>query len=234
IRAIEYFSENKDISPPEFYYVKDSTVKGYDLSEIHNNYYSSKDELKESILTHIKKSNESITKMPSGINSIIDGWKNTLSEQTIDDIRIARHKTIASKFTHPVKVHLNKKWTLEYDIALSKDLRAYFSQAVEIAKRIKTSESYFEKVYDETGRFKLPEEIELLSSCEGSDAEIAYEIFKPFVSDNKPSKAVTAQVFSEILLSNKNNFSEVIKKDTHLEYIVDAIKYACNIGDSNE
>lgn len=241
VRAIEFYNENTDISSPEFYYVKDNKIKEYDLNEIHNNYYSNKDELKEAILAEIKSSNDSITRMPNGVNHIIDKWKSVLDEQSIEYIRNARHKTIASKFKSPVKGYLNKKWTLEYDIAHSKELREYFAQAVEVAKRIKNSESYFDEIYDQDGNFKFPEENEnsiekaALSICNtGSDAEIAYKIFKPFVSKNKPSKAVTAQIFSEILLKNKDKLSHLIQQNTHLEYIIDAIKYACNTGGTNE
>lgn len=245
VRANEFYTNSENEDRPEFYYVKDKTItassKDYDFTEIHNNYYSSKDEFRAAVLAEIKNSNDSITRMPNGIYDIIDEWKKALDEESIEDIRKARRKTISSKFKHPVKGFLNEKWTLEYDIAHSKELREYFAQAVEIAKRVKNSESYFDEIYDQDGNFKFPEEnensIEKAASdiCStGQDAEIAYEIFKPFVSKNKPSKAVTAQMFSEILLKNKDTLSPIIQQDKHLKYIINAIEFTCNTGDKNE
>jgi putative ATP-dependent endonuclease of OLD family len=143
-----------------------------------------------------------------------------------------------------VKAFLNEKWTLEYDLALSEQLRGYFSQAVEVAKKVKSSEGYLQQLYDAKGDLNLPTEgydndgdtITPLGETKLNSRnkfDIAYEIFKPFVSSNKPSKAVTAQVFSEILTQNKNDLKEIIKSDPSLKYIVDAIKYACGEEDDN-
>ena len=246
VRAIEFYKEDNEIKAPEFYYIKENKItakKEYDLARIHNHYYSSQDELKSAILAEINRSEPSITKMPNGINAFIKDWKRTIDKDSIQNIRTARHTTISSKFKYPVECFLNEKWTLEYDIALSKDLQKYFAQAVEIAKRIKNSESYFDELYDEDGNFQYPivddeeDSVDKIATdmCVGGDEfEIAYNIFKPFVSKNKPSKAVTAQIFSEILLKNKNELGPKLAEDPYLKYIVNAIKYACSIGDKYE
>ncbi|MEI6897634.1 MAG: AAA family ATPase [Psychromonas sp.] len=249
VRAIEFYKEyaEDEALPPEFYYVEEDKLtvndKNYDLYEIRNNYYSNKGEFRTAVLAAIKKNDTSIRRMPNGVNDVIDKWKKTLNKDSISDIRSARHTTISSKFKDPVRGFLNKKWTLEYDIALSKDLQKYFAQAVEIAKRIKSSESYFDELYDEDGSFKYPavddgeESVDKIATdmCAGVDKfEVAYNIFKPFVSKNKPSKAVTAQIFSEILLKNKDELGLKLAEDPYIKYIVDAIKYACGIGDEHE
>jgi putative ATP-dependent endonuclease of OLD family len=246
VRAIEFYKEDKERKAPEFYYVKEKKItvkKEYDVTPIHGHYYSNQDEFKAAILAEIKKSEPSIEKMPHGSIGVIETWKSTLDEASMASIRKARHTTISSKFKDPVRGFLNKKWTLEYDIALSKVLKKYFAQAVEIAKRIKSSESYFDELYDEDGNFKYPavddgkDSVDKIATdmCAGVDEfEVAYNIFKPFVSKNKPSKAVTAQIFSEILLQNKDELGPKLAEDPYVKYIVDAIKYACNIGEEHE
>jgi hypothetical protein len=153
-----------------------------------------------------------------------------------------KRKQSNQKFSSHVKGFLNNKWTLEYDLALSVELREYFAQAVEVAKKVKSSEGYFHKLYDDQDNFNLPrvddgdESIESLAKAKcsnGTKFEIAYDIFKPFVSSNKPSKAVTAQVFSEIIIKNKEVLKGIIKTDPSLKYITDAIEHACGIGGDN-
>jgi putative ATP-dependent endonuclease of OLD family len=241
VRAIEYYDDDtNEATKPEYYKVDDSLLvngTGYDIQKIQGNIYSNKDERIDAIKGCIQKK-----RMPSGLNKIIDSWpKEELNINNIDDIRKKKKKTIESKFSNNVKAFLNDKWTLEYDLALSKQLNEYFAQSVEIAKKVKSSEDYFQKLYDVNDNFNLPAEeddggntIASLATAKlksGDDLVIAYEIFKPFVSSNKPSKAVTAQIFSEILTQNKNslNLKEILKSDTSLKYIIDAINYACGV-----
>lgn len=244
VRALEYYSdEATDATEPTYYKVGNSLSVGetvYDIKNIQGNIYSNKDELNDAIKECIQKD-----RMPKGLNEIINVWpKVQLDIDNIDEIRQKKKRIVESKFSNNVKAFLNEKWTLEYDLALSEQLRGHFSQAVEVAKKVKSSESYLQQLYDAKGDLNLPTEgydndgdtITPLGETKlnsGNKFDIAYEIFKPFVSSNKPSKAVTAQVFSEILTQNKDDLKEIIKSDTSLKYIVDAIKYACGKEDDN-
>jgi putative ATP-dependent endonuclease of OLD family len=241
VRALEYYEDlSNEAKPPTYHKIGDSLLSDAEhcIKKLHGNIYSNKDELNDAIKEHLE-----VTRMPPGMNNIIKNWpKEILSISNIDDVRLAKKKTIESKFSSHVKGFLNNKWTLEYDLALSVELREYFAQAVEIAKKVKSSESYFHKLYDNQDNFNLPrvddgdESIESLakSKCSnGTKFEIAYDIFKPFVSSNKPSKAVTAQVFSEIIIKNKEVLKGIIKTDPSLKYITDAIEHACGVGGDN-
>ena len=248
INSMEYY-EDQDCDSPAFFKIQEKEIETlnekFDLTEIFENYYTNEDEFKDAIKDLITKNKDNKNRMPTGVNAIIKKWeKEILSSHNIDTIRDVRRKTIQSKFTHPVKVFVNKKWTLEYDIALSSNFREYFARSVKIAEKIKSSENYFNEIYDEYGEFTLPiPESESYSSVEswaskickeGSDLEIAYNIFKPFIGKTKPSKAVTAQIFSEFLLSDKEHACKIIETDPYLQYIVDAINYACRFGNSHE
>lgn len=249
VRAMEYY-DDKENGIPAYHKVQDQKLivpgSNFDLSEIHENLYLNEKDLKDAIKEQIKKNHLDFNKMPNGVNEKIKKWpKEKLSLQTIDSIRNARRETIKAKFHKPVKAFSNEKWTLEYDIALSENLREYFAQAVEVAKRISSSESYFNELYDDDGNFNLPntknsadgdkniEDLAREMCSQNSNGEVAYNIFKPFVSKNKPSKTVTAQIFSEILLKNREKLSDIIKSDTYLKYIVDAIRYTCVTGDAD-
>lgn len=230
IPAIEYFdSEKKD--KPEYYKVKenvliDTSENSHCLESIHNNIYTSLDDLKAAI-----KSAIDLTIMPKGLNTQIEDWKIKLNENNIVEIRTAKSQTLKRKYdSQNIKVFTNKNWTLEYDLACSNELRESFALAVQIAKRIKSSESYFNELFDDNGKFKIPpseNEIDKEAVQGNPPEEIAYQIFKPFVNSGSPSKAVTAQIFSEILVLEKNNLVDILKRDSYLKYIIDAIEYAC-------
>ncbi|MFK3864368.1 ATP-dependent nuclease [Pseudoalteromonas rhizosphaerae] len=235
IPAIEYFdSETK--YKREYYQVKENTLTDdqnnpYCLQEIQHNIYTSFDDLKAAIKATISR-----TSMPHGLNEKIANWKIKLDANNIQDIRAAKSQTLKRKFdSQKVKVFTNEKWTLEYDLACSNELRESFALAVQIAKRIKSSESYFDELFDDDGKFKIPtseNEIDKEAVQCNTPEEIAYQIFKPFVDSVSPSKAVTAQIFSEILLLEKDKLVDTLKRDSYLKYIIDAINYAC--GEFNE
>jgi putative ATP-dependent endonuclease of OLD family len=227
IPAIEFFdSENKD--KPEYYQIienalTDSKTNSYCLKGIYNNIYTSFDDLQAAIKSAIGQ-----TTMPSGLNDKIKGWKIKLGLDNISDIRAAKSQTLKRKFdSQKVKVFTNKNWTLEYDLACSNELREHFAVAVQIAKKIKSSESYFDELFDEYGKFQIPSDFVTESHHDKPPEEIAYQIFKPFVDSGSPSKAVTAQIFSEILLLKKDILVDTLKRDSYLKYIIDAINYAC-------
>lgn len=225
IPAIEYFdSENK----PEYYQVienalTDSKKNSYCLKGIYNNIYISLDDLKAAI-----KSAIDLTTMPAGLNKQIEGWKIILDANNIQEIRVAKSQTLKRKYdSRNVKVFTNKNWTLEYDLACSNELRDSFALAVQIAKKIKSSESFFNELFDDDGKFQIPDNLVSEIDQDNPPQEIAYQIFKPFVNSGSPSKAVTAQIFSEILLLKKDNPVDILKRDSYLKYIIDAIEYAC-------
>ena len=217
-----------ELDLPEFYQVKvnaltDDTNTTHCLKGIHQNIYTSLDDLKNAIKTAID-----LTTMPVGLNKQIKDWKIELDSTNIQDIRAAKSKTLKRKFdSQKVKVFTNQNWTLEYDLALSNELREHFDLAVKIAKKIKSSESYFEELFDEQGKFQIPSDLVTKIDQDKPPKEIAYLIFKPFVNSVSPSKAVTAQIFSEILLLEKDNLVDTLKSDSYLKYIIDAINYAC-------
>lgn len=242
IRALEYYKDNKDSSRPTFYQVTeksitDSKSQAHDISALNGEIFASKDELKTSIKKVIDEE-----RMPNGLNDIIDDWaKIELNVSTIDDIRSAKASTLSKRFDNGfVKVFNNESWTLEYDLAFDNDLQDLFAQAVVIAQKIKSSELYFEHLIDGEGNSAIPynnpespedslhDLVEKLKRT-GSLEAIAYNIFKPFISNDSPSKAVTAQIFSELLLKDRvKNRGILEKSESSLKYIIDAIKYACN------
>lgn len=237
IPAIEYFdSEQKD--KPDYYHVKeniltDTNENPHYLESIHNNIYTSLDDLKAAVKSAISQ-----TTMPKGLNVQIEHWKIKLDENNILNIRTAKSKTLKRKYdSQNVKVFTNKNWTLEYDLACSEELRDSFALAVQIAKKIKSSESYFNELFDEDDKFKIPpneNEIDKEAVQGNPPEEIAYQIFKPFVNSGSPSKAVTAQIFSEILVLEKDNLVDILKRDSYLKYIIDAINYACGVLNEEE
>ena len=232
IPAIEYF-DNEQKDKPEYYQIKenlltDTNENSHCLESIHNNIYTSLDDLKAAVKSAIGQ-----TTMPSGLNDKIKDWKIKLGLDNISEIRTAKSKTLKRKYDNQnVKVFTNKNWTLEYDLACSEELRKRFALAVQIAKKIKSSESYFNELFDEDDKFQIPKEIDREVTQGNNLEEIAYHIFKPFVDSASPSKAVTAQIFSEILLLKKDTLVEALKRDSYLKYIIDAIDYAC--GEFNE
>lgn len=228
IKAIEHF-ESKTQAYSEFYKVLESkpNVAGvtHNLEEIENNYYTNLDDLKAAIKRTIGKST-----MPNGVNDYISDWKIAVSRDNIEDIRAARQISIRSIYQEPVKAFINTCWTLEYDLALSAGLRRHIAQAILIAQKIKSTESFYMELFDSNDRFAVPSAIsdEADHLCIGKNKyEIAYTIFKPFLSDNPPSKAVTAQILSEILIADPTSSRAVIEGDPYIAYLISAIKYAC-------
>ncbi|WP_016955358.1 ATP-dependent nuclease [Catenovulum agarivorans] len=233
IPAIEYFeSENKQFN--EYYKIQethlvDTNGTPYSLEQIHGTFYTTKDELIEAIKATINE-----TTMPKGLNDQIDKWsKIALSTQNIQEIRTAKTQKLEQKYNkQKVRLFTNKKWTLEYDLVCSQNLRDSFACAIEIAAKIKNSESYFQELLDDNGNFQIPQDINKLveskiSASQKTEDAIAFDIFHPFVGSNSPSKAVTAQIFAEILQLKCDELSKYLTSDPYLKYLVDAINYVC-------
>ena len=249
IRAFEYYVDTTEIqnkhTPPTFYQIKDDfitdrTGEKYDTSNLRGMTFTNQDDLKRTI-----KSVINFYGIVKSIEDKIKDWSIKLNPSNIDEIRIEKERSIEANITNQnVKAFVNDKWTLEYDLAFDSDLQNSFAQAVVIAKKIKSSELYFENLIDAEGNFALPpddserpedslsNQVEKLKG-EGSPEAIAYNIFKPFISNDSPSKAVTAQIFSELLLKDRVKNRGILEQSKSLKYIVNAIKYACNEDDSD-
>jgi len=128
-----------------------------------------------------------------------------------------------SKYEEPIKSFIAPYWTLEYTIALS-CLSKIFYQAVYICWKSKSrdyvytedeKQSYIENANDEYCKWlKDGENIE----------KIAYKIYKEILLDKQVSKAVVAQVFSQLLNEVDLTLYD-IHSDVMLKYLVEAIEY---------
>jgi len=138
-----------------------------------------------------------------------------------------------------LKIFVAKCRTLEYDIALGKFQKEIF-HAILIAQKIKnsTDENFYQKIFNDENEFVIPKEItEEQEKCfvnwtkdidEGDkNSRIAYEIYK-HLKEKQVSKAITAQIFSEIISIDKEESKERIVADEYLAYIVDAINHVSN------
>jgi putative ATP-dependent endonuclease of OLD family len=128
---------------------------------------------------------------------------------------------------------------LEYDIALGKFQKEIF-HAILIAQKIKnsTDENFYQEIFNDENEFVIPKEItEEQKKCivnwtkdideENKNSRIAYEIYK-HLKEKQVSKAITAQIFSEIISIDKEESKKRILADEYLAYIVDAINYVSN------
>lgn len=234
VRAIEYYTDASEC--PEYYEIADAQLNAgdniYDLSSIEGNIYFNKDQFRDAIKKALGQ-----LRMPTGVNDAIDQWKKSkIDKGNIADIRLARKSILESSYSNPVKSFVNDYWTLEYDIALSSDLRIYMAKAVLIANKINSSEAFWESLYNENSKFEVnndnPDKNFTVNAdadtlCSGdNDFDIAYRIFKDFLGKTPPSKAVTAQILSEIL-KNVPSIKEILLKDSKVAYLIKAIKYAC-------
>jgi putative ATP-dependent endonuclease of OLD family len=137
-----------------------------------------------------------------------------------------------------LKIFVTKRRTLEYDIALGEFQKEIY-HAILIAQKIKTStdENFYQEIFNDNGEFIIPEEITIKQKkCFSNwtkgvgeaekNSRVAYEIYKD-LKVKQVSKAITAQIFSEIISGiNKEESKGRILADKYLEYIVDAINHA--------
>jgi putative ATP-dependent endonuclease of OLD family len=239
VRAMEYYDDksNDSLGSPEYYYQVPEALyteggQIYDLASIKKNVYFNKDQFKDAI-----KQALGVNRMPTGVNNAIEKLpKSKIDTDNIADIRLARKLMLEARHKDPVKSFVNGFWTLEYDIALSVELRIHMAKAVLIANKITSSEAFWDSLYKDKASFSIPddnvdESIDINSKAEdlcktGDNYEIAYRIFEPFLNKSPPSKAVTAQILSEILKSFPG-IKDTLIKDSKVEYLVNAIKYAC-------
>jgi putative ATP-dependent endonuclease of OLD family len=140
-----------------------------------------------------------------------------------------------------LNIFVAKRRTLEYDIALGTFQKEIF-HAILIAQKIKnsTDENFYQEIFNDENEFVVPKEItEEQKKCfvnwtkdidEGNkNSRIAYEIYK-HLKEKQVSKAIAAQIFSEIISIDKEESKERILADKYLAYIVDAINHVSNIN----
>jgi len=232
IRAWEYYQDSQieNKKKPQIYLLENeeiTTASGetHNVKEIVGEFFESKDSLKASI-----KNILGVSKMPVGLNAEIDKIEEKeITKDLIPSMREKKKNNLKSKSEGNIRFFVNNNWTLEYDLALSEILRQYLAQSILCAQKIKNSENFFTEMYKEDGQIIIPTDIltkerELCNSEEDEEI-IGYNIFKPFVSNNKPSKAVTAQIFAELLKQNETTIKESIKVDEYIKYIFDAILF---------
>ncbi|MFK4784848.1 ATP-dependent nuclease [Fusobacterium sp. MFO224] len=179
-------------------------TKEYSIDELKDTVYLNEDELKSGIKEFLN-----ISRLPNGVKGIVEKFE--LEKININIYREKKRERKKKSYEKDnIKVFINKKQTLEYDISMS-DLYDYFYDAVLLTKG--------------------EEDKKDLSSLsrEKRAIEIFDNNFYTKKEENKKSnlsKATVALNFSKILLENRENVKSIILKDHYIEYIVKAIKYA--------
>lgn len=179
-------------------------IKRYSIDNLEDTIYLNDDELKNGIKEFLN-----ISRLPNGVKDIVEKF-----ELEAIDISIYREKKRERKKKSyekdNIKVFVNEKQTLEYDISMS-DLYNYFYDAVLLTKGEAAEKD--------------------LSSL--SRKERAIEIFDNNFYTNKKenkksnlSKATVALNFSNILLEKRKEVKEILLSDQYFKYLIDAINYA--------
>lgn len=155
-----------------------------------------------------------------------------------NSIKSAKNKIVAEEHKKILKLESEKYnirvfsspcWTLEYDIALG-DLREVLFEAIFTAQLIQSRmrNQNFQGLSDEEiserredARVKLGKIIEKYGD---NNKRIAFEIYKP-LDTNKASKTVTAQYLSAFMKAEKSKYSEMLKLDAQIKYLIEAIEY---------
>lgn len=117
-----------------------------------------------------------------------------------------------------IKTFVSPNWTLEFDVAISKNLRKYFYQAVKLANKTKKlGQEEIIKIKSEADK-----ELEKWISEEKQIDEVAYEIYKKC----RKNKATTALWFAKILEEEEKNIKSIIEKgDEQIRYLIEAIEH---------
>ncbi len=163
---------------------------------------------------------------------IKDDVSGTEREMTKDEVETDRTSTILAKNTkyndEKVKSFIAPYWTLEYTIALS-CLSKLFYQAVYISWKIKDADGKNSYTYTATKNKPILMQEADTQYCQWlqdgkSIEEVAFEIYQKTLLDKQVSKAVVAQIFSQLL--NETDLTLYsFETDDKLKYLVDAINY---------
>jgi len=151
------------------------------------------------------------------------GTTRELTEVELETKRITTISDKETKYPEPIKSFIAPYWTLEYTIALS-CLSKIFYQAIYICWKSKNKDYVYTK--EEKQSFIEDANREYCKWLEDDKniEEIAYKIYKETLLDKQISKAVVAQVFSQLLNEVDLTLYD-IPSDTKLKYLVDAIEY---------
>jgi putative ATP-dependent endonuclease of OLD family len=149
-----------------------------------------------------------------------------------EESKIAVSREIKSKDGAEQNIHcfVSPNWTLEYDIALDKELREDFYKAVLYAKKAKEAKGNIYITDEKKGKADTQVQRDF-KKWEGlSDKQIAYNIYQK----SRDNKSITAQFYAELVKSkipkdpNSEESIEFLRKleNSNLKYIIDAIRYA--------
>ncbi len=165
----------------------------------------------------LKSKNPDNGNLDSGLGKFLD---EIIPENNIKKYREVKRNSKKKSFDmRNIKSFINKTWTLEYDIAMSK-FKNYLYNSILLSKNEK---------------MKTDKEIEM-EFKNLSDVEVAKHIFvNNFYSNldknikTKLSKPQVALNLGKLLKDdekNKENIKTMLKEDEYLEYLVKAINYA--------
>jgi putative ATP-dependent endonuclease of the OLD family len=172
--------------------------------------FTTKKDLKETIELYYGKINH------EKLDLIVEQLKTDLTEEMIKRIRERKVINIKERYKDPdsnIEVFVAPNWTLEYEIALS-GIRTNLISATHKTK-------FINQITAVNGQ-KITQTIKEIEEITDEE-ERAYTIYKPLLNNNV-SKATTAQVLAEELLSlDRANVSEIIMKDTYLNYLKQAV-----------
>ena len=65
-------------------------------------------------------------------------------------------------------------------------------------------------------------------SMNKSNEEIAFQIMYDFIENKKTSKSIISLYFSKFLENDINDINQIMVENNPIEYLINAIKYACN------
>ncbi|MFF5395884.1 ATP-dependent endonuclease [Peribacillus butanolivorans] len=165
------------------------------------------------------------------------GTKYTLADKEVsyEEYKIIEKTRKEKLYTkQDVKCFVSDSWTLEFCIAAS-ELKEHFFKAVKYAEYIENSEviGLTDKKIEKGNAFVL-DELTKWETENKTNEEIAYLIYNDYMLAKKISKAIVAQCFANILCELKEKeIREILKRDSNLKYLVDAIKYAAKLGDGS-
>ena len=158
-----------------------------------------------------------------------------LSEDLIAELLESKKDAILRKFENynaNLKICVAKEWTLEYSLAKSPLVTHLYKSIFE---------SRYKNLNSPTNKQKYDEIVNQINSERTStrriSSELAYDIFKP-LNDKNVSKAIVAQKLAIKIAKLSNDEKEQLKSEVlnceYTRYLVDAIKHAAQIFESEE
>lgn len=227
IRPDCYYTTKNEMNVNNIYIIEDDLSDlekqfNLQLNCIKDKAFISKDSLHNAVKEINKIENFNVVR---GIKAAID---DRIEEKVdTEKLMLLKKEIMKKKYcTERAKLFTNV-WTLEYDIALS-ELRSYLYASVRIAKKLKNNEDI--EIDQSSEILSATDEINQWIHNGDQDDLIAYRVYKDLL-DKNASKAIAAQYFSDMLEANSTKIKRVIESDTHLSYLVSAIRHACRQED---